>query len=192
MSRNILWLDIEAADMKTDRQGSVHQIAYIVDIDGEVKVEGNIHCAPLPGDLINAPSLDVCGVTYEQIKSYPPAIEGFKKLVNDIHKYKRLAIAGYNVQKYDQEVFTNWWYRCVKEMKRWDLKWNDYVYADCIDIRAIAIEHLLPVRGRMENFKLETVCKMYEIDITSAHDALHDIRGTRDLYYKIKKERHDD
>lgn len=185
--RKILWLDIEAADYKTDREGAVHQISMILDIDGVVVWTGDFHCKPFPSDLVNMPSLSVCGVSYEQIMEYPPAVEGFKEIVNSLHPHKRLVIGGYNLS-YDIPVFTNWWYKCVKELKKWDLKWVDYVYADPLDVRALAIEHLLEQRGDMKDFKLMTVAyKMgVEIDESKAHNSLYDIEITRQIYYKIK------
>jgi hypothetical protein len=186
MERRIIWIDIEAADYKVDRDGAVHDIAYIIDIDGEIVKKGNIFASPFKGDLINMPSLEVCGVTHEQIMGYPPPEEGFKQIVNDMHAYKRLAIGGFNCQSYDFPVFINWWYKCARALKKWDIKWIDYVYPDTIDVRSLSIDSLLNERDTMKDFKLMTVAEKLGVNVSGdAHTALFDIEVTRDIYYNI-------
>jgi len=184
--RHILWIDLEVADYKSDRQGSIHQLAYILDIDGLPVAEGDIRMAPMKGDLINAPSLEFCGVDYETIKAYPPAVEGWKKLVNVIHPHKRIAIGGFNAQSFDFPLIIDWWYRCQKELSRYNIKWVDYLYPDVIDVRAIAMDALLEERSSMKGFKLTDVATHLGISAEGAHDAVNDIRMTRDIYYKLK------
>lgn len=185
--KKILWLDIEAADYKTDREGAVHQISIIKDIDGEIVSKKNYFCAPHKGDLINAPSLEVCGKKYDDIIAYPPAIEAFKSIVNELHKDKVWVVGGFNLS-YDIPVFTNWWYKCAKELKKWDIKWVDYIYADPLDVRALAIDYFLDKRGEYGSFKLMDVARAIgiEVDESKAHDASYDIEVTREIYYRIK------
>lgn len=183
----ILWLDIEAADYKTDREGAVHQIAYSLQSgDGGTISRGSFNCKPFKGDLINMPSLDVCGVTYEQIMAYPCPTEAFRQLVNILHPVRRVVVGGYNLS-YDIPVFLNWWYKCTKELKKWDIKWVDYLYTDPLDVRALAINHLLNDRHKMEGFKLSQVAEYMGItvDPSRLHEGGYDLELTMQIYREI-------
>jgi len=187
--RKILWLDIEAADSKTDREGAVHQISYVIDIDGQIVAQGEHFCAPFKGDLINMPSLEVCGVQYDTIKNYPPPTEAFKSIVNAIHPHRKMVIGGYNSSFYDNPVFFNWWWKCAKELKQWNIKWADYVWADALDVRSIAIDTLLEEREKVPSFKLVDLAKYLAIPVNEeeAHNSSYDIQLTREIYYKLKQ-----
>jgi hypothetical protein len=185
--KKILWLDIEAADTKVDRDGAVHQISYIVDVGGEIVAQKSFKCSPFKNDLINMPSLNVCGESYENIISYPPPTIAFKELVNDIHPYKKMVIGGFCNSHYDNPVFFNWWWKCAKELKMYNLKWIDYLHSDPLDVRVLALNKMLDKRDMIFGFKLADVAKLLDIDVeeTSLHGAKYDIELTRKIYYSL-------
>jgi DNA polymerase III epsilon subunit-like protein len=71
-------------------------------------------------------------------------------------------------------------------LKKWDIKWVDYIYPDTIDVRSLSINSLLKERDTMKDFKLMTVAEKLGVNINGeAHTALFDIEVTRDIYYNI-------
>ena len=187
--KKILWLDVETTDVDPKRGGGIHQLAYIIDINGEVVAENSFRCAPFKNDLVNAQSLNICGLTLEDVKQYPPAVEGFKTLVNDMHKHKQLVIGGYTNSTFDNPFFQSWWFKCRNELKKFDLDLKDYIHFDPLDVRILALDHFLDKRDELFGFKLLDVAKYLEIPIdeSQAHDAGYDIKLTRQIYYELKK-----
>ena len=187
MPKKILWLDLEAADIKADRDGAIHQISYILDIDGEIVSQKSHKCKPFKNDLINVPSLNVCNVKYEDIIEYPEPTIAFKDIVNTIHLHKKLVIGGFCNYGYDNPAFINWWYKCSRELKKYDLKITDYFHLDPLDVRVLAVNHFLEQRDEIKSFKLMDVARLVGIEVNEdkLHDAKYDIELTRDIYYKI-------
>ncbi len=187
--RKILWLDLETTDSKTDRGGGIHQISYIIDIDGIVVESKEFKVKPFKNDLINHESITFCGKTFEEINNYPPPQEAFRVMVNDVHKYRKMVIGGYNNAIFDNPLFQAWWYKCSQELRRYDLKFSEYFHYDALDVRVMAVDDLLDTRDDMKSFKLGEIGKHYGLDVDESglHDALYDVQLTKDIYYKIKE-----
>jgi DNA polymerase-3 subunit epsilon len=188
MAQAILFFDVETTDSDTKRGGGIHQIAYILEVGGKEIVRRNFQTRPFKNDLINAQSLNVCGVTYEQIMAYPLAVDAFKILINDIHPYRKVVCAGYNSAIFDSPYLQSWWFKCRNELKRFDLNITDYIYFDPLDVRVLALYDMLEQRHTMEYFKLSDVAKAYGIWVENdkLHDAMYDVELTKNIYHKIK------
>jgi hypothetical protein len=185
--KKILWLDLETTDSDTKRGGGVHEISYILDIDGEVVVSKTFKCAPFKNDLINAKSLEVCGVDYKTISNYPPATDAFIELIKDIHPHKKVVIGGFNNSIFDNPYFQGWFFKCRNELKRYDINIVDYIHFDPLDVRVLALNKMLDKRDMIFGFKLADVAKLLDIDVeeTSLHGAKYDIELTRKIYYSL-------
>jgi DNA polymerase-3 subunit epsilon len=185
----ILWLDLETTDSTPHRGGGVHQIAWILEIDGQIICKREYKVSPLKGSLINAESLKVCGVDIDIVMAYPSPVEAFKQLVNDIHPHRKVVIGGFNNAPFDNPYFFNWWWGCAKELKKYSLLWVDYVYSDALDVRCIALYKLLGKRGEIPSFKLGELAKYLGIEVTDTnlHDALYDVELTRLIYHHLNQ-----
>jgi DNA polymerase III subunit epsilon len=184
----ILWIDIEGTDVEAKRGGGIHQIAYVLEVDGNVVKSSSHNCKPFKNDLVNAQSLAVCDVSYEQIMAYPDATEAFKDIINTIHPYKPVILGGFNNCIYDNPMFQSWWFKCCNALNM-KLELVKYIYFDALDVRVLAIDHLKDVRGKMDGFKLSQVAGYLGIDVNSdgLHEADYDLYLTMEIYKKIKQ-----
>lgn len=184
----IIWIDCETTDSDIKRGGGIHQLSYILDIDGKEVVKRNFKMSPFKNDLINAKALQVCNVTIEEIQAYPSPIEAFNILVQDIKPYKKVIIGSFNGAIFDNPYFQGWWFKCRNESKRWDLDILEYIHFDPLDVRILALNDLQEIRDTLFGFKLSDVAGYYGVasEADKLHDASYDIQITRDIYYAIK------
>lgn len=168
MTSKLLFFDLETTGVKFWRNG-IHQIGGIVDIDGQE-------------------ALDVAGVTLEQVQSYQPMEEGYRRLVGILSKYvnkfdkrDKMHLVGYNNAGFDNSFLRALFQQCG------DKYFGSWFYPNCMDVYVMVTPFLMGVRNDMENFKLMTVAKTMgiEIDENKLHDATYDIELTRDIFYKI-------
>jgi DNA polymerase-3 subunit epsilon len=184
---NIFWFDLETTDNKTHRGGGIWQIAYIIEIDGQVKTRKEFKMKPFKNDLVNAQSLSVCGVTYEQIMQFESPSNVLKQILSDITPYKKLIMGGFNNAIFDNPFFMSWWYKASNEMKINDSMLN-YFYFDALDVRTIALNKLIEERKNMEYFQQKDVARKLgiQVDESKLHDALYDVELCINIYNKTK------
>ena len=186
----IYFFDLETTDRYPEKCAVV-QIGAIKDVNGEIVDEFNLCMRPHMGASIAQQALDVIGKTVEEITD--PALsshrEGYWKFMEfmgmrkgvRIYPQSRRTIAGFNVLAFDM--------RCLQHLaERSD---DRYGYAKfhwpALDVAPMAANALMDVRHEMDNFKLMTVAKELGVDTDGqAHDALFDVRVTREIYYKIQ------
>lgn len=185
--KKILWIDVETTDSDTKRGGGIHQISYILEVGGKVVCEREFKMHPFKNDLINAKSLAVCKLTYDDILKYPHPTEAFKQLVNDIAPYKKVVLGGFNNSIFDNPYFQSWWFKCTNDLGRREINLIDYIHFDALDVRVLAVNHFLEQRDEIKSFKLMDVARLVgiEVDEEKLHDAKYDIELTRDIYYRI-------
>lgn len=178
----LLFIDTETTGLKPGTHGVV-QIAGIVEIDGQVAEEFNFLCGIFAGQLFDARALEVNGRTVEEINKMPDPLEVygklkaiFKKYVDPYNKNDKFVIAGQNVA-FDYAMMEAFWNKCGD--KYW-YSWVDFRGLDVITATALfqAAGHF-----KLPNMKLETVARHFGIEL-KAHDALHDIRATREIYHR--------
>lgn len=83
----LLYLDLETTDVKVVWGTGIHQIGLIIEVDGEVKEEHDIKVAPFEADTINPKSLEVAGVTEEDLEDYILPNLAQQQLVGVLSKY---------------------------------------------------------------------------------------------------------
>lgn len=180
----IFWLDTETTGIDPKRCAIV-QLAGLVEIGGEIISEIELKICPHKGAFISDEALKVNGLTQEQLDSFPVASGQYLRLIAELNSYidkynpsDKFILAGYNVG-FDEQFLRNFFYLCG------DKFFGSYFAWPKIDVANFVAEEY--VKGlRLINFKLETLCKQYNIPL-QAHDAAADIKATRDLYYKLKK-----
>lgn len=183
MNKKVLWFDVETSGLNPRKQDII-QLAYLVDIDGEIKEEGSFKCQPFDYSTIDAKALEISKTTVNDLKNYITPKQAYNGLLQIIDKYvdrydkeDKFSPAGYNV-KFD-----------VDFLREFFSKNGDKYYGAMFDYHLLSVDTLLYLfdyKGliELENYKLVTVAKHFGIEL-NAHDALSDIKATRQVFYKL-------
>jgi DNA polymerase-3 subunit epsilon len=178
----ILWLDVETTGMDPV-VNDIIQLACLVEIDGEVEETLEIRCRPEEGGVIDQSTLELRGLTVDEIMAYPPLFEGlntFRKMlgkyVDKYNKQDKFIVAGYFV-RFDTDFLR------ASFNKVGDKYYGSWFYSLSLDVASFVAQGVCygKISSLLPNFKLSTVCQSFDIDIT-AHDALSDIEATMTLY----------
>lgn len=176
----ILWIDTETTGVDPEKNAII-QLAYIVEIGGGIVEEGNFLMAPHAGSTVEKKALEINKRDIVEIMQYPhlkDTMKDFKmilaKYVNKFNKLDKFVLAGYNIafdEQFLRAAFT-------RTKDKFFGSWFFWPKCDCVTYvsRYIAEKNL-----RLKNYKLSTLCEHFNIPL-DAHDALNDIRATRDLY----------
>ena len=177
----ILYLDTETTGITAN--SAVIQFAGIIEINGEVKEEFNIRCKPHKNADISEKALEVTGMTLDIINSYQEPKEGFEEIESIFEKYcdkfdknDKFILAGQNI-KFDFQKLYEFYVRLGNKYLG---SWINFklMFDSLAVIQALQLVNKLPV---LENNKLITWCNHFNIKLENAHDALADIRATREL-----------
>jgi DNA polymerase III epsilon subunit-like protein len=180
----VAYLDLETTG--TDpKLNEMIQFAAIIEIDGEVVEEVNIKCQPTRWENVSKEALEVTGLTLEGLKTLPQPKEAFTQIkalfdrhIDKFNKTDKFYPAGHNVT-FDLDFLQAFW------KQHGDIYGTgSYQNWQCLDSRILANFLRFKKKIEVENNKLETLCKFYDIEL-KAHDALNDIRATRTLIKKM-------
>ena len=183
LSEKLFYLDTETTGLIVPKHDIV-QLGYIIEIHNEVVEEGEFLVQPFNYGNIAQSALDVNKRTIEEIKTFPeprivhPQILALlDKYVDKYNKLDKFIIAGYKVD-FDLGMFEAFF---KKNNHKYFWSYFDYHKLD-----PITFLFMLEYKGviKLESHKLIDVCKYFGIEI-KAHDALSDIRATRELIYKL-------
>lgn len=186
MKKNIikLFYDLETTGVEYKRHG-VHQIAGLLEVNGEVAEEFNFHVQPHPKAVIEPEALSVCGVTFNQLQNYTPMQEVYKALTGILLKYvdkfdktDKIHLVGFNNRHFDDDFFQMFFALCG------DTFFWSYFYGDTLDVMVLASQYLIERRPYMPSFKLHRVAKELGLDVDDSklHDGLFDVKLTREIY----------
>lgn len=184
MSITKIFYDVETTGDNPSKH-SLHQVAGLIEVDGEVAEEFNIYSRPHPKAILDPAALLVCGVTPEDLKRYPDMVEAQKKFVDLISKYvdrfdrkDKAFLVGYNNREFDDRFLRMWFTLCGGNY------FGSWFWSDTRDVMVLASEYLENRRTSMPNFKLSTVAKTIGLEITEdkLHNATYDAKLTRDIY----------
>lgn len=180
----VLYFDTETTGTNPS-VNEIVQFAAIVEIDGVVKEEVNWNCQPTDWDHIDPMALQTIGKTIEDLKAYPtPDVmmknirDLFDRHIDKFDKSDKFYPAGHNVQ-FDLDFLQAFW------KKHGDMYGTgSYQNWRCLDSRILAnflaYHKMIPC----QDVKLGTLCQHFNIEI-QAHDAMSDIRATRELIQKL-------
>ena len=183
----VAWIDTETGgvDHKTD---ALLQIAIEIFIDDVPKESDVFHVAPFNNDRINDEALEVNGFTRDQVETFTSPMIVKMRLENILGKY---------VNKFnplDKFVFAGYGARFDMDFMRQFFKKNDdnyfgsYFFSMPLDVMSFVAEGIVVGTVKpMKSFKLVKVCDQLGIELgEEAHDAMADIRATRELYDELK------
>lgn len=165
------------------------QIAGIVVIDGAEIETFDCRCRPFADDTIVPSALEVVGMSFDEVMSAGAPVESYKFItkilsrhVDKFEKRDKFFFLGWN-GIFDSNFVREWF------KKNGDNYYGSFFSWPTIDVAVLAAHALMHVRPEFEDFRLETVARYLGIDVDrfDLHDALSDIRITREIYYKIKE-----
>jgi len=178
----LLYLDTETTGKDPDKSGLI-QISGIIEIDGNVAETFDIKCRPFPGKEITDEALEVNGQTREGLADLPDPSIAYgqlkKRLDAHIDRFNRMDkfyLVGQNV-KFDYDFLTAFF------KDNGDRYLYSYINYHLIDIISITALFKIAGKVKVENLKLSTIAEFFKLEF-KAHDALEDIRITREIFYK--------
>lgn len=179
----VLYVDCETTGI--DRSSCrIYQISGIVEIDNAIVEHFNFMMNP--GDVTIddwvIDNIESQGLSIEMLLEYKNSDEVFSEFTALLDRYidrfdksDKFHICGYNV-RFDDDFMRIWF--ADNGHKFYDA----YFYTDLLDVMTLASFILAPIRHKLTNFRLLTICKLFDIPII-AHDAKSDIEAT----YNLKK-----
>lgn len=187
MDRKLCFIDVETTGLYETKHG-VTQLAAIIDINGKVEDEIDLKMSPFKEDWIDDRALAVTGVNKDTLFHRPDPVQQYVKLLSTLEKFVRKSddrdrffFVAYNAP-FDDGFVRNWIKKCgggPKGFSNWF--WNPNI---CIMNTACLA--LMEQRHEMDNFRLGTVADKLGLKPTGdLHDALVDIRLSREIFYKI-------
>jgi len=189
------YFDVETTGFDPEKCG-IHQIAFVIAIDGKVVERHSINMRPFKDAIIMDEALEVTGITLEQINAYQTEKDAYNKLikilsrhVDKFNKIDKLFQIGYNIG-FDVQFLRAWFNRVG------DKYYGSWFWPNPLDTMSLALQYLKSRRHLMINFKLATVAMELELldDVEEEeekssshnfHDALFDIDITRQIYLKV-------
>lgn len=180
----ILYFDVETTGTNP-KENEITQFAAIVEIDGVVKEEVNFRCRPTNLANIDPQALEVTGMTIDKLMEAPePSVMASQikrlldKYINKFSKTDKFYPAGHNVQ-FDLDFLQSFWKKHIDQFGS-----GSYQNWRSLDSRVFG--NFLAAAGKLEtgDMKLETLANHFQIEI-NAHDALSDIRATRQIIKKM-------
>ena len=187
-----LFLDVETTGLYSKKH-DIWQAAFLVEINGEVVEELSVTMKPHNLKNVESKALDVTGITMAELEKMGEPILSlknkilplFNKYIDKFNKKDKFTPIGYNVE-FDLGFMNEFFKKCG------DRFFGSYQNWRKVDVLGEVYKHVYRGRLCLSNYKLETVCKHFGIDI-DAHDALSDIRATRELMLLLEKmEKEDD
>lgn len=184
--QKILYFDVETTG--TDpKKNAVFQISGLIEVAGEVRQEFNFFCQPPEGCEISSKALEVTGKTVDDLQSYPLPAEVYNKLTfamsffvdkyNSKDKFYPCAYNGYFDLQFLQQFF-------IQNGDQYFGSWQNWQLIDPLPmIRMLSYAGVIS----LPDHKLGTVANYFGIKI-DAHDAMSDIRATRELVQLLKTE----
>lgn len=189
----IAYVDLETTGTDPAKHG-IHQIALLIVADGQLAESADFNVRPFEDKEIVQEALDVAGVTKEALERYrSPAIvmpqlqEVLGRHVDKFNRLDKLVFAGYRAD-FDNQFLRRFWSDCG------DRYFGSWFYNGVVDAMSLAMLALGEERASMPDFKLGTVAEYLGIktDIDGLHDAMYDIKLTREVVKESVKRLGDD
>ena len=186
-SNKILWLDVETTGLDSKKNGIIQIAAiYTRDLDGPVISTFEGTCSAKGFD-IEKEALEVNGIDKKDLKKRRPPIDLLDDFVkwmqNFIDPYDRndkFFVAGYNA-RFDVGFVNNW----AKNLGfNYVMSYfGKHPFDMMLAIRWMELEHRI---GPFDSLKLTEVAKAFNVKL-DGHDAMEDIKATRELFFKLKE-----
>lgn len=183
VNSKLLWFDTETTGIDHN-ECAIWQLSGLVEIDGRVVDEFDFRIAPFPGckveegarKLQDGRKWDVAEL--REAPSLQAQLTAFKskmgRYVNKFDRDDKFVPCGFNVH-FDIDFLIASFKRCG------DKYFGSWFFWAPIDVRTFVGVAVGKYGQRFKDYKLKTICDGLGISL-DAHDALSDIKATRDLY----------
>ena len=184
-----IWLDTETTGLETT-DSAAFEVAFILVDNGEYICERCFFLNPLNKQILyHEEAGKIHGYSEADIRAFPDEKEQVPKIArflneamylfkSDKSRYEKLALAGYNVE-FDKKHLS-------ALLERNGYKFEDYFSGYMTDVymqvKNAGMQKALPY---LPNRKLGTVAKHLGVKLENAHDALADIKATREVARKL-------
>jgi DNA polymerase-3 subunit epsilon len=190
MSESIFFFDTETGGLDPKRH-DILQASWIIEKNGAVIVERVFDVKPDPCSDICMAALEVNNFSIERMMAGKERVMVLEILRQDVAAAvgggKALYPCGHNV-RFDvdflhalaQKGSETWWLNFSPQTQYIMLKKQLCTLSMC---------HILDYRGllSLQDYKLVSICKHLGIENINAHDALSDVRATRELFHRLEK-----
>lgn len=187
----LAFIDLETTGLDETLNG-ITQIAFILDIDGEIVEKKKYSVKPFPEDNITSEALKVQKTTFDNLfseermepnKALEDLVSTMGKYVNQYDKTDKFYFMAYNGESFDRPFLSAW-------TQKQNFKYLfSYLHFHVIDIFSMFRFYNLGKYNTLPNQKLETAIKTLGLaekyPEESLHDALVDISATRDVFYTL-------
>jgi DNA polymerase-3 subunit epsilon len=187
----ILWLDTETTGLDSSKN-NIWEIGLIAEINGKIVDQERFKFCPPDGTIYDDSAMKTSHITKEEIEKFHPEKDVFpfilnivKKHLTAFSKFDKWFVAGYRTH-FDLDFL----YKLFERNKQ---VLAFYIFGNYIDVSVLATQALMVQRDQMKDFKLGTVANFLGIKVDEneeLHDALTDIKLTRDIYYHLLKKEH--
>jgi len=183
----IAYFDVETGGVDPHQHGLL-QIAMILEIDGLIEEQDSWFVRPYPQDKIDPEALEINGIEAGQFDTFRDPRELLTDVIlpmlaRHVDRYERtdkFTPAGYNV-RFDIDFLRQWF---VKGGEKYYGSYFNYRFVDPLPLLYwLCLER----RIVLPDYKLVTVCNHLGIEIVNAHDAMADIRATREVVQHLRR-----
>ena len=182
--KRLCYIDVETTGLNVNKHAII-QLAYIIEIDGEVKETGSYKINPKSYSRkveISSGALAISGTSIEDLETYDDSAECFAKFKKVLNSYiavgEKLTLVAYNAV-FDLKFLQAWFNdNGSKDYGRY------FTYKE-LDVFAL-VKYLvyLDAFPTLQSHTLSKMCEWAGIEL-EAHNALSDIIATRALQAKL-------
>jgi len=189
-----LFFDLETTGFGFEKCAIIQLGAIMVDVDNELNMKPleaiNLKMMPPEGKMIDQRSLEINGYTLNDLATFQSSEEAYKKFIKFLDKYcdkynkvDHITLVGYNSLHFDIDFLRQWFKDNGNKF------FGAYFWSDSIDVLSEASRYLTCYRPAMLNFKLGTVAKAMDLEVSGndLHDGLYDVKLTFKIFAKIIK-----
>lgn len=183
-----IWIDTETSGLDEHKHGIV-TLALLVEKEDEIIDEAYFEMLPT-GRQADPKALEVNKLTMEEIKTYRPweqvklDVDAFLQThVDKWDKTQKYILAGQNAKDFDLKFLKSYYEACGDNYLFSYIKAGPYI--DTLSLMTVLQD--LGKAPILENYKLETLCNYFGVELTDSHNALADIKATREVYLKMKE-----
>lgn len=178
--------DLETTGVKHWKNG-IHQIGYeIRSGDGSLLRENQIDIKPYHRCIIVPEALEVSDKTEADLETHTEFRDGYLELLDDLDEFvdkfdreDKFFQLGYNIASFDSPFLRNFF------KQNGNKYFGSYFWADVLDVRVLAAQHLRLDRPNLPNFRLSTVAGYVGVSVDK--ERLHEAKYDLELTWKIYK-----
>ena len=175
-----LFIDLETTGLGNN--SAVIEIACIPVVDGEIKPHFHSMVRPHEGATLDPKAFEVTGIDVNEIWTYPDAKDVLDELIKWIDSHETIfSLSGHNISFDRNKLFRFFCRNGHYSSFITRINNNDHCTL------RLSREIFKGKRNKPVDFKLETLCRFFDIEVDVSHRALADISNTVKVYFELEK-----